>query len=568
MRKWFILSILIMSLAFSQDIAVQYFQDADDIYTAYYDDEEITEEQYYDLLQLFEEKLEINSGNLHRLRVIPGVDKADIEVLEAILEEKGDFHDIDDVYFNYPGDFNLIESFIIVIPPSKRKLNGYAKVYTRRDYFSPSDWDDPYHKGKFLLRSGKWSGEIGFRQRGKEIGTVLNRMIKYRTTKLEFIAGNYRSKELGYGLLVGKYLWVPTDERCGDQLDYFQSPYYGYQNGLYAHWYLNKKWNFKTALSTNYFNAHSYQHLVSGAVSYAPKKKGEIGIVLYQGAIVDFDSIGTYGFSQMGASVFGEYIWAKWKFRNETGILDNGAWGTQCLLFSPRQNKMAFDMKFWAYHPEFYGLYSNGENDKRSYQYYYPDDDFTFKIKSWTKGEIGGYGASRFPIIGNLSFTLKGLYFHTTNVADNGGEGYLGLKYKFNRKEYLNFYISRRWDGAGATGTTKDKISVSAKYVPSDKFYAQGNAYFKWNIDDSEWRNEYKFNTKLNYYLRPDLRLGIELDRKDSNVDTDETGYWTIMPVIDLAIAGIDWETKYQFRKYDESGEWSLQAKINAQVGF
>ena len=150
-RVLMLLLVFVVSLAFAQDIAVQYFQSTDDIREAK-DRDEITYDQYVELLQLFEEKVEVNTGNLRRLLAIPGVTREDIEALEAARIDKGPFRNKRDVKRHYRGDFDLIEPFIVVVPPVKINISGYAKVYTNRDYAAPSDDSDPYHKTKLKLR--------------------------------------------------------------------------------------------------------------------------------------------------------------------------------------------------------------------------------------------------------------------------------------------------------------------------------------------------------------------------------------------------------------------------------
>ncbi|RKZ33586.1 hypothetical protein DRQ33_03960 [bacterium] len=570
MRDAIFVLILIGSLCSlgAQDIAVQYFQEIDDISNAYYNDE-ITEEQYYELIQLFESKGEVNSGNLRRLLIIPGVEQEEIEALETTLLDKGYFRDIADVQSAFIGDFNLIAPFITVLPPRLKPFSGYFKLYTSRDYNSPANWDDPYHSSKLYIKGKKFSVDIKHRQKGTEMGKLTYRSIKYNGKDLNLIVGNFYRKDLGYGLLVGRHISLPSYEKDSDGLGYILSPYYGDMNGLYFRWEIGPHWSISSAISTNYYKNDSYQHLMSASIGYYQSRLGRLGLVLYEGALVDFDEHNRAEIRQSGASVYGEYRKWDWKLRNETAIMNNGSWGTNFYLYSPREDGASFVWKLWAYHPQFQALYSNGECD-RGYESYYPDD-FSFYLKLYQAGELGSYLSASFYLMQNIKAYIKASFFQIANSKDNGGEIYLGFKYSMRRQGYINFYIDRKYDGWSPSytkGATKDKINLSIKWTPITQFYTKLYGYFKWNDYYHYWRNEFRLSNTFYYEPHDDIEFGLKLERRDSDIDDPECGYYTIAPVFNLDVGDVDWRTEFSFRKYDDESGWSLVAKINATTGF
>ncbi|MCD6595501.1 hypothetical protein J7L68_07495 [bacterium] len=565
MRKIFAIVAMLIIIASAQDVQVQYFQETDDIKTAYYNNE-ITEEQYYELLQLFEEKVEVNTGNLRRLLSIPGVERMEIEGLEKARLDKGPFRNEGDVRRIFKGDFNLIEPFITVLPPMKKLISGYAKVYTSRYYESPSSSTDPSHSSKIMLRSGKWSADIRHRQKGNNMAQLSYRSVQYRSKNIQLTLGNFYGKDLGYGLIVGRYLSLSSYKKDGDGLNYWLSPYYGDMNGVYFSWKKGKHWSMQTSISTNYYYNDSYQDLISAAVSYYQSRVGRVGIVLYHGSLVDFTDSSAADFRQMGTSIYAEYRTNGWKFQNETGVLENGAWGTNLYIYSPRKDGVNYLWKVWAYHPDFIGLYSGGECNK-GYQSYYPDD-FSFYLKAYQAGELGGYASARFPISSRIKGEIKASYFNVNNYNDNGGEAYLGLKYSMGRKGYFNLYIDRRYDGGYST-TTKDKINFSSRWNINRKFSNKTYAYLKSSDYDTYWRNEYRLSTVFYYEPKKDMEFGIKLERRDSDIDDpDYGGYYTVAPVFKLDVGEINWRTELSLRKYDDESDWSAVARINAMVAF
>ncbi|RKZ27353.1 hypothetical protein DRQ29_03675 [bacterium] len=566
MHKILVIIGAIVIIASAQDIQIQYFQEPDDIKNAYYNNE-ITEEQYYELLQLYEEKVEVNTGNLRRLLAIPGVERPEIEAVEKARLDRGPFRDENDVRRAFRGDFNLIEPIITVMPPARKIVSGYFKVYNSRKYESPSSSTDPSYSSKIYLRSGKWSADIRHRQKGTNMAQLSYRSVQYRSRKLQLIIGNYYSKDLGYGLLVGRYISLSSYKKDNDGLGYWLSPYYGDMNGTYLNWKIGRHWSVQSAISTNYYYKDSYQDLISAAVSYYKSRLGRLGMVLYRGSLVDFTDSSTADIRQMGASIYGEFRKGGWKFRNETGVIQNGAWGTNLYIYSPRTDGVNYLWKFWAYHPQFRPLYSDGQCDK-GYQSYYPDD-FSFYVKAYQAGELGCYASAKFPLSSKIESRIKASYFQVTNYDDNGAEGYIGLKYKMGRKGYIDLYIDRRFDGWGATGTTKDKINLSARWNINRKFSNRTYAYFKSNDYDTYWRNEYRISNTFYYEPKRDMELGLKLERRDSDIDDpDYGGYYTIAPVFKLDVGEISWRTEISLRKYDDESSWSTVARINAMVGF
>ncbi len=553
-------------LVFAQDIAVQYFQTTDDIRDAY-NNGEITFEQYVELLQLLEDKIEVNTGNLRRLLVVPGVDRSDIEALERARSRRGPFRSLAAVKRAFPGDFALIEPFIYVVPPIRIKVKGYAKVYTRRDYASPPDYDDPYHSSKLYLRAGRFSLDYRLRQRGDEFGTTTFRAIEYRGEKIQAIVGNYY-KDIGYGLLVGRYLSLSSSSRQNDGVGYLISPYYGDLNGLYVYWRPSRSFRAKLALSGNSYETSS-QALAAASAAYRPSRNAEIGAVLYYGSVEDKSTSSKPSFTQEGASVFGEVRLSGWRLRNETGVLQNGAWGTQLFLYSPRRRGVSVTWTLWAYHPGFKALYSDGECDRRSYQSFYPEN-FSFYLKSYQAGELGGYFSARVPITRRLRGEVKLTYFDVHASPKSGGAGYIAAVYDAGWSGYARTYAERRWDGWGATGTTRDKVGISLRWTPSERVTIRNYSYFRWNqYSDGDWRNEFRVSNTVTFSLWRNFEVGVRAERQDYDVNDPQDGYWgiAVTPRIDIPRSA-DWKTELSFRRYDDAGSWSLQVRVNARVDF
>ncbi len=567
MRK-ILLGCLVAVSLWGQDVAVQYFQQLDDIKNAYYNGD-ITEDQYYELLQLYEEKVEVNTGNLRRLLSIPGVSREDVEALEAARLDRGPFRDMEDVRRYFPGDFNLIEPFITVVPPVKKPFSGYLKIYTSRDFASPPDWDDPSHSGKLYFRSGKWSADIRYRQKGLSMGQLTYRSIEYNGRDLDISIGNYYRKEQGFGLLVGRYLSLPSYEKDVESgADYLLSPYYGDLNGVYFRWEIGPHWSVSSELSTNYYKDDSYQHLISGSVGYYKRRVGRLGVVFYQGKLIDFNDDGAAVYQQYGGSVFGEYFWRGWKFRNETGVLDNGAWGTNLFVYSPREDGVSIQWKLWAYHPDFHALYSDGECD-RDYETYYPPG-FSFYLKDYRAGEVGGYMSTRFPLGRKFRGEVRGIYYNVPNKDSHGGEGYVSINYSMGRRGYATVYIDRQIDHDQNGMDTKDKVNLTVRYKPTRKITIKFYSYFRsGEYDNSEyWRNSYRVAVAATYKFRKHAELGLRLERYDSDIDNPEVGYYTILPSIRFDFAGADWRTEFSFRKYDDESGVSLVARVSAMTEF
>ncbi len=562
----YIIAILFFScILYAQDIAVQYFQNTDDIREAK-DNNEITYEQYVELMQLFEEKIEVNTGNLRRLLSIPGVDRSDIEALEAARIDKGPFRNKAQVKRNYRGDFNLIEPFIVVVPPVKLHISGYAKVYTSRDYAAPSDNSDPYQKAKLQLRYKKFYYDMVIRQSGNGMGLLSSRSLKYSSRKAEIIVGNYYRKELGYGLMVGRYLSISSTYKDNDAAGYLLSPTYGDMNGLYARWNATKKWQFATAISGNWYDSSS-QNLLSGAVSYYKRKIGKIGMVFFTGSVTDIEDNADYTYSQTGASVFGEIRFSGWKLRNETGLLTDGSWGTQYYLYSPRRGGGSMQWIFWAYHPHFRPFYSDGEADYGTKSYY--PDSFEFYLKSKQAGEYGSAASVRFPLYKKIKGEMDFSFFNVANDPDNGAKSQVSVKYDGGRGKYVNIYADRRWDGWDANGDTKDKVSVSSKFRIFEKFTLQSYAYMNWtHYQEGNWRNGAKVSETVWFRPQKTLEFGFKAERNDGNLDDPEYGYWGISLTPHINIRNANWKTEFSFRKYDNEQDWKLQMRINALIGW
>ena len=569
MRVVWIMLLCGLAAVWAQDIAVQYFQEIEDIKNAYYNNE-ITEEQYYELLQLYEDKVEVNTGNLRRLLSIPGVTREDVQALERARLDRGPFRDMGDVRRAFPGDFNLIEPFITVVPPIKKHFTGYFKIYTSRDYASPPDRDDPSYSTKLYLRSGRWSADIRHRQKGEYMGQLTYRSIQYNGKHFDLAIGNYYRKEQGFGLLVGRYLSLPSYEKDVEKgTNYLLSPYYGDLNGIYFRWEIGPHWSVSSELSTNYYKDNSYQHLISGSVGYYKRRMGRVGVVFYQGRLVDFKDDGVADFSQYGASVFGEYFLKnRWKLRNETAVLDNGAWGTNLIVYSPRRDRVSIQWKFWAYHSGFHALYSDGECD-RDYETYYPPG-FSFYLKDYRAGEMGGYMSTRFPLGGDFRGEIRGIYYNVPNKGSHGGEGYISVKYSAGRRGYATLYIDRQIDHDYNGTDTKDKINLSIRWSPTAKISTKFYTYFRWGDYDNStyWRNSYRVSASAYYRVRRKGEIGVRIERYDSDVDDPNIGYYTFLPSVRFNLGGIDWRTELSFRKYDDEDGISLVARVNAMTSF
>ncbi len=568
MMRTFLLVQFAISLVIAQDIAVQYFQNTDDISQAYYQDSVLTFDQYVELLQLFEEKVDVNTGNLYRLLVIPGVERSDIDALAAARMDRGPFKSLNQVRAQYPGDFDLIEPFLTVVPPTKINISGYAKIYTRRDYSAPPEYNDPYHKAKFFLKYKNISADITIRQQGDGMGLLSARSLQYKSRGFKAILGTYYREELGYGLLVGRYISLSSDRRDNDAIGYLLSPSYGDMNGLYLSWQISPRFHFAAAISGNWYKS-SEQSLLSASVDYRKARLGKIGVVIYRGSVSDVDeesgSDATY--SQSGASVFGELKFEGWRLRSEVGLLNDGTWGTQCFLSSPRGRGASFLLKFWAYHTRFRPLYSDGEAD-RGTQSFYPED-FDFYLKSRQAGEVGSSASLRFPVARKLTAEANIIYFNVSNTPDNGGKAQISVKYRPGKGKYINCYIDRRWDGWGEAGNTKDRVSTSWRWRFSRKVELQGYSSFNWyQYEDDSWRNGYRIYTTVWYEPIRGFEIGLKPERNDGNIDDPEYGYWGISLTPRLDVAKVDWKTEFSFRKYDDEERWTLSLRVNALMGW
>ena len=398
------------------------------------------------------------------------------------------------------------------------------------------------------------------------MGLLSSRSLKYSTRKLEVILGNYYRKELGYGLLVGRYLSISSTYRDNDGLGYLLSPAYGDMNGLYVRWNATRHWQISAAISGNWYESSS-QNLFSGAVSYYKSRVGKIGLVLYNGSVTDIEDSADYTYSQTGGSVFGEIRFSGWKLRNETGILNDGTWGANFYLYSPRRGGGSMQWKFWAYHKDFKPLYSDGEADYGTISYY--PDSFEFYLKSKQAGEMGTAASVRFPLMERLKGELNFSYFNVADDPDNGGESQLSLKYSAGHGKYINVYANRRWRGEDERGDTRDKVSLSSKWRIFEKFVFQTYGYLSWTqYAEGDWRRGAKISETLWYRAKKQLEFGLKVERNDGNLDDPEYGYWGISITPHIDIRNANYRTELSFRKYDDDEKWQLQIRINALVGW
>jgi hypothetical protein len=130
------LTMILIAAAVCAAQQMQYFQTPEDLQNALSEDE-ISFVQYAELIQLMEEKVDINHGNLYRLTIIPGVEKLSIDSLTAARDAFGPFRNVAEAKKYFPADFQIIESFVDVQQMGKSAVPGYIKIYTRRYFIVP-----------------------------------------------------------------------------------------------------------------------------------------------------------------------------------------------------------------------------------------------------------------------------------------------------------------------------------------------------------------------------------------------------------------------------------------------
>ena len=568
----FIILVFTPTVALSQQASVQYLTSFDDI-SAALEAGDITYGQYIELINLMESKIELNSGNLRRLLAIPGVEESDIEALSEARDKYGPFKSIEEAKKHFPGDFRLIEHFVEISPPMRVPINGSIRLYYRSGFNSPPYDDEPYSNLKVTLERDNIRTQWRIRRSGDRQVQVASRYLQLNSNRIELIVGNYYRKRLGYGLLVGRNISISTRWRDNSAINYIVSPYYGDPNGIFAKIWLLPKVNVSVALSANSYNS-SAQYMGAFSAKFRRNRNESVGLVIYWGKLVAKDTLEAK-LTQYGGSVFGERKFSIGKIRSEFAVLDNGAWGLNANLYSGWRTNLV--LKFWAYHPDFLALYSDGSCD-RGYETFYLDES-DFYIRNYQAGELGFYSSIRKYVGENTTINLRSSFFKSSISYDNGGEIYFGATFYPSPYFDVRASVSHRFDGWGATGTSKNRIYLVTNERIMRKLRNRTSVYFRReDYSGGDRTTRYRLKTDFKWLVKSWLMLNINFERysyKTTNPAVEryqgrETNYsyWNLYIVPSIMGRFSEARTTLSFRKVDGESGISLLVRFNLDINW
>lgn len=554
---WFLVPLVV----WGQDIAVQYFTQDSDIREAY-DRDDISYETYIELLRLIEEKVEVNSGDLQRLLVIPGVNIEDINALERIRQERGFFQDISEVERAFPGDFKFIEPFISVVPPSYFPLKGSLKLYTSR-YFK--DDDNMFQNLYYRTRWNSWEIDGGLKQYENGIVYPLYRSLEYKGKSLEFIIGSYR-KKLGEGLLVGKEPYVKSSFRWGNLKTLWLSPQYGWSNGAYVSYFFASDWQVQGYISYDNFDSVGH-NAFAAAVSYKKPRTGEIGIIAYRGSFWENDSNGGT-FSQIGSSIFGNFSKKPLTLTGEFALLDNGSWGFYSQLLRSLSYGASLGWDFWLYHPDFRSLYSYGYCERKIYRYY-SVDSLDNDLRFSQVGQVGTYGRMKWQFVGNFYGELSMSWYRVPIYARTGSYWLGAIKY-LRKKDDAKLYYFRELYSRSDSTTVRDNLGISGEQTITDFLRIEYSGYYRWEESYLYERLKCSVSAWGIVWLSPweNLWTGIKIRRRDTELGNPDEGYYDFAIVERVSTEPVYLKAEISNRKYDNSNNLSTWISLSINMNF
>ena len=434
MRNIFLLLLFIPRILFSQS-------EAPYIYTSSDLDEAlgtgvISYDQFNQLSLLLKEKVDINSGNLDKLLIIPGVFPKCIEEIERERKSIGRFKSLEEFIESYSCDIEYIIAFIKYTPSPVRVRSRLEVTTTHRldvDY-------DPMHY--IFLSEGV--GDLGFnirlKQRGKSPLLALRRSVSYEKGKNRLILGNFNTG-WGEGLLVGTRAKLVHSLREDSNFLY---PMDGWLNGMFCDWHLGKSSLGVIFSHTEYSGIRDF--------TFSPKLEySGFGLSF----LVERRDWRSSRLSLLGASIFGRPRFRYGQLFFETAYLSNGSFATN-VRFRQRILKTRFELRYFFYSTDFYPLHSAGESEGSKHTIY-PDSVY---LETEQAGKEGAVISDEF-VWGERKLRLEGRVYRDRLDLTYGSRGRLLFYSPLWRGKFrfIADYLAK-----GSVGNTNSKYDLRALY--------------------------------------------------------------------------------------------------------
>lgn len=588
MKKILISLILLYTTIWGQvETQAIYFTSDDDIWASYYRGE-LTYEQTIELIDLYETKVDLNSGDLSRLLSIPGFDINDLKKLEDLRAIKSGWKNLNAFEKDYDGDFELIMPFVRISPLKPQALSGefylynYAKykdlnqsivttdsVDEHGEYYTIIDTIMTYYPPKnsmsFKLVSKKYGNLSTFWEQSGQNSIIMKRR-SYNISRgsLFLVLGNF-NYSFGEGVLVGRYPTISTslrnhfqkeDSKINDKIaKYYLTPKDGWMNGLY---FTTKYKKISPALiiSRNDFSEIATS-IVAGKVEYLFDKKRRVGLAYAHADGSKRIRYGSDGLSMFFYAPFGkDVLEGEFAFfpravadtvtiKNQFGIV---------IKTSRAKDGIKMGLELWHYSKDFTNMYAYTLADP-DYYYTYLGDTLKnpYKYYNRYKGESGGQTRTEISFGSLASAELKIRY----SIDRLSGTS------NFYTSSSITIYPSFLNELTLTYSLTKDSLTIPSYYYDYYKLYLT-----KKFGEKLELRSSVQLSTKLSStygyyhstYNRIELRVPVfnpllfkaSFKWSDPNFEKKADGYFETTAEENIEFAGLEFSIRYDLRKYEQ----------------